>query len=988
MLRSALDGDTRLLLVVGDAGVGKTLFVTEGLGSTGAQRPSAWGACLPLAEQLPLLPVAEALDALSRLKGGALLEGALDSAPAYARTEAGRLLPQLQAPGAAADGLAGGWQRQRMFAGVAELMAAAARPAGLVVVIEDVHWADGATLDFLTFLAGAGRSAAVTVVATCRSDEAPLEPHVTRWLAHVRGSGAVAEIRLPPLSRQEVAQQVTALMGGMPPAGVADELYARGEGNPFFTEQLVLGALSGPAAGELPDRLAQLLIARVGGCGDDASSALAALAVAGRPLSEEQLRAVSGLSAAALPGAIRELATTRLLSDDTGDERYRARHALLGEAVAAALLQGERLMLHERTARVLQADGETLAAEAADHWAAAGQPAAELPARVTAAEAAERVFGYAEAASHWQRAIELYEARPEAGPGMDVAQMYIRAIDALHVSGDVERAGALAEQAYRRCAGHPDPLINAIVHERAARFRNLADAWLGGRHTPGSGLELATEALRLFEQEPPSAEHAEALFYYGNFLYFGLGQDEEHRRALERGLEIAEVAHATAQIPRILALLQHPLFRAGQVDEAFATLHRGRELAEAAGDAEALMQLDTNESDALLKLGRFQDAYDTALRGGEAARHGGLDEYWNAAIVFTNAGEALIHQGRTAEAAELIDPLTAGPPDRDHWLLYLYRAELDMLRGDIEAALRRQQQVSELAGNVSNFDWSREAAQRIAELQLWAGKPDRALGEVSRRAGLFGGSSWAIYCGRLLTAGMRACADLADRARARKDGAGVSAAQGAGDELERVRAGMAADPFADHPASAAIPAERSTWTAERSRLAGASDPVAWRAAARAWAGLGSPHRAGYAWWRLAEAELNAGHARDAAAALQAAAEAAQGHAPLLAEVGKLAARARIPLPAAPTASAGTAKAPDEAGTEPSQHGLTSRELDVLRLLAAGCTNAEIGAELFISPKTASVHVTSILRKLGVSGRVQAAAAAERAGLLDPSAPQT
>ena len=155
---------------------------------------------------------------------------------------------------------------------------------------------------------------------------------------------------------------------------------------------------------------------------------------------------------------------------------------------------------------------------------------------------------------------------------------------------------------------------------------------------------------------------------------------------------------------------------------------------------------------------------------------------------------------------------------------------------------------------------------------------------------------------------------------------------------------------------------------------GPGDPGAWDAAAKAWQDLGCPHRAGYAWWRQAEAQLDAG--QDAARPAAAAATLAAGHAPLLAQIRTLAQRARIPLhPAAAAAAAPPARA------RPG-YGLTGRELTVLRLLAAGRTNAQIGAELFISPKTASVHVSNILRKLGVSGRVQAAALAERAGLLD------
>ena len=301
-----------------------------------------------------------------------------------------------------------------MFSGITELLAAAARPGGLAVVIEDVHWADGATLDFLTFLARTGRADAVTVVATVRSDETPAEPAVSSWLAYARGSGHAHEIRLGPLTRDEMAEQVTGLTGGRLAPDAWPELYARGEGNPFFTEQLVAGAMAGGGLGGLPARLAELLTARVSDCGPQAWALLAAMSVAGRALTEDQLTGVTGLDAEALRAGLRELAS-RSLAETTPGGRHRARHALLAEAAAARLLPGERRALHERLAEALGAGGKALAAEAADHWAAAGRDADELRARLTAARAAERVAGYAEAAAHWQRAIEL--AGADAGAG-------------------------------------------------------------------------------------------------------------------------------------------------------------------------------------------------------------------------------------------------------------------------------------------------------------------------------------------------------------------------------------------------------------------------------------------------------------------------------------------------------------------------------------------------------------------------------------------
>ena len=560
-------------------------------------------------------------------------------------------------------------------------------------------------------------------------------------------------------------------------------------------------------------------------------------------------------------------------------------------------------------------------------------------------------------------------------------------MDARHLAGDAEGAGMLAEEAYRRFAGHPDPAIAAVVRERAARFRGIGDVFLGGPSAVGSGIPLITEALALFDQTPPSAEHAEALFYYGHYLFSGAGRHEEGIRAARRGLAIAEAAGATALIPRMQPLIAYHLFLGGHLDEGFALLRRGRALAESDGDAEACLMIDVYESEALLKTARVADAAEVAARGLANARQAGLEAWWTTAILAANGTEALLDQGRTADAAALIGPLTDGPANRDTWLAHVYRAEVDLLSGDMVTAAARQEQVATIVGRVGNADWAREAALRAAELRLWAGTPDQVLPGIRQVLAGLKSPRQAIFCGPLLTAGMRACADLAGRARAQQDEAAESEALAAGADLADLVGQMPADPFAGHPFgghpfAATIPAEHATWEAERTRLAGptgptgAGDPAAWHAAAKAWAGFGWPHRAGYAWWRYAEARLSAG--QDAAGALRAAASLAAEHAPLLAEIRKLALRARIPLPYETAQAAPTAKGSRVAGG----YGLTSREVLVLQLLAAGRTNAQIGAELFISPKTASVHVSNILRKLGVSGRAQAAATAERAGLLD------
>ena len=985
-LRGALGGEARLVLVVGDAGVGKTRFVAEGMDrAAAAGMVMVRGECLLLAGALPLLPVADALAELARLEDGRLLAAALDAAPEYARQEVARLVPGLSpAGGTGLGGRDGAWSRERLFAGAAEALAVVAGrfSAGLGLVVEDVHWADSETLDFLTFLGGAAYRDAVTVVVTCRGDEAPLAEQVAGWLAQVRADAGVAEIRLGPLSRAEVAGQAAALAGGPVSPRMVDELYARGEGNPFFTEQLVAAALPGRAEGGLrvsaglPVRLAELLAVRAGRCAGEARAVLAGLAVAGRPVGEDVLTAVTGLEAGAVRRGLRELAAARLLAEDVSGGGHRPRHALLGEAVAAGLLPGERAVLHERAARALAATGDrALATEVAGHWQAAGRPAEELPARIAAAEAAERVFGHAQAAAHWHRAVELSQAQPGAvAAGIDVPRLSVRAIDAFFRAGDRVNAGLVAEEAYRRFAGHPDPATAAVICHRAAVVR-VKDA------PRSSGLPLMEQALRLFELAPPSFEHADALLNYVTiFLLYAEDRLQAGRVALDRALEIAEAAGATALIPRTLSVIAFTAFVRGQVADGLAALEQGWAIARAARDGPGLVWLAVNEGGALLKLAQFQRAAEVASRGLDDARQAGL-QYWDLASRLTAfVAEALVALGRTAEAAALIDPQTTMPPHHDQWLAQVIRAEVDLLRGDTLAAARRWQLIQALPAITSRVDFGYDSVPRAAEALLWTGHPGEALRETRRALALFKAPDLTILSGRLLAAGMRACADLAGQARARRDESAAMAAADAADGLAAWVEQMGRVPFTGHPSVATIAAEHATWDAERTRVAGPGDPAAWDGAAKAWQDLSCPHRAGYARWRQAEAQLDAGQPPAAAAGpLRAAAAAAAGHAPLLAQIRTLADRARIPLHP-PPAAGGEPQAPRPA--QPlTRYGLTGRELTVLRLLAAGRTNPQIGAELYISTSTASVHVSNILRKLGVSSRVQAAAIAERAGLL-------
>jgi DNA-binding CsgD family transcriptional regulator/tetratricopeptide (TPR) repeat protein len=663
---------------------------------------------------------------------------------------------------------------------------------------------------------------------------------------------------------------------------------------------------------------------------------------------------------------VRELTAARLLATPA-EGAPRPRHALLAEAVTAELLPGERVSLHERVAGALEAAGdETLAAEAAGHWAAAGRSAEELRARLAAADAAEQVFAYANAATHWQRAIELCPAEPDAdlGDGIDVPHVYIRAVDALEAAGDRLRAGVVAEEAYRRFAHHPDPATAAVIHSRLASLRVL-DSFV-------AALPLMQEALRLFEGAPPSAEHAWAWYRYATHMGHMGGPTAEVQAALQRGLELAEAAGAATSTTRILYGLAYESFVRGEVEEGFRLLARARDEAEASRDAQAVLYLAMGESGDLLTMGKLEAATRVGLRGVDEARRGGVGGSAGATLSLAFAVESLLGRGRTAEAAALIDPETGGPVDRDRSVLHEARAEIDMLRGEPDAAAQRLRQIK----TPSSVDFARELGQRVAEVALWAGRPDEALEEVQRQLEHLEGTDLVIFCGWLLALGIRGCADLAERGRARRDDDAVRAALGAADDLASWVSRAQDAPFTEHPFVAAISAERATWDAERSRAATTSDPEKWNVAADRWESLDYRHRAGYARWRQAEALLTTPHgSRGAAAVLSAAAGLAAEHVPLMRAIEDLARRARIDL------SAATEPVKQDEPAASRTFGPTDRELDVLRLLGEGKTNPEIAAALFISPRTAGVHVTHILRKLDATTRVQAATIAERAGLL-------
>ena len=450
------------LVVLGEAGIGKSRLVREVARCLPGDQLVLGGSCMSLGADLPLLPVVEMLRALSRQDGGAVIRRVIDMAPSYVGQEVSRVLPELGvldqvAPLVTADPQqASAWQRERLFAGLRTAFATALSVRRLVCVIEDVHWADATTLDFLTYLTAPDASPRPSTVVTARRGE-PLPEPVSGWLDSVLRLGGVGCLTLRPLSRPDMIAQFEALIGADARQDLAEDVWRRSQGNPFFVEQLAAqyrqsaGTNDGPIAA-VPARLNQTFSGRIRSVSPTAHRVLAALSVAGRPLSEATLQRVCALTADDVRTSLKELQGAYLLSDDVHRAGLEPRHALLSEAVIAGLLPGELTELHAAIAAEVEAEtGLLAAAEAAAHWRAAGNPEAELRATLRAAEQAERLFANAEAVRLLERAVALVEADRENGSrgNADRVDLLRRHAAALERLGRIRRRACHRRQGSR-----------------------------------------------------------------------------------------------------------------------------------------------------------------------------------------------------------------------------------------------------------------------------------------------------------------------------------------------------------------------------------------------------------------------------------------------------------------------------------------------------------------------------------------------------------
>jgi DNA-binding CsgD family transcriptional regulator len=978
----AVAGRSCAVLLAGDAGVGKTRLLDELAARATARGVRVLtGHCVDLGDVgLPYLPF---VDLLRPVAADAQLAALAARHPAAAGLLAGRagadpgqppvesagdpadlgrpLLPRgLQAP--ADDG------RLQLFEAVAALLGELADAGPLLLVLEDVHWADRSSRDLLRYLLARLTDEPVAVVASYRSDDLHRRHPLRPLLAELVRLPGVERMELGPLPDADVGALVRDLAGTAGSA-VADrtveDVVARAEGNAFYAEELVAAGLRGEG---LPLGLTDVLLTRVEQASPAAQRVLRVAAVAGRQVRHELLAAVSELPAADLEAGLADAVHGHLLvvSDDG---RYRFRHALLREAVLTDLLPGERVRLHAAVAQYLASTpGAGTEAERAHHLRESNDLAGALTASLAAAEEARRVGAPAEQLQQLEAALALWRGVPdaEALAGRPQAELLMETAAAARRVGELGRAVALLRAALETLGPDGDPSDRARAHYTLAQV-------LARIEDQAASLAESEAAMALVPPDPPSPVRTWAAATYARALYTSDRLDEATAVA-EEALAAADslgLDSAWADTAVSLALM-----RGGGERQIMARVEEALGRARRSGDAEVEMRvlfyvaaLMYDSGDVAGTLERAQVALDRACE---------LGAEWSfyAAELRHLLVVARYVAGDWDGSLEMADRLARVPDMAAH----VRAAGLLVLvaRGDPSAAERLAWARGLTARLNEHVLLALATASAEIDLAAWEGDATTAVNrtrETSRRlVEAWGDDRLATL--RLAAMGLGAAADAAAAARLVGD---TTTAQRWVDDArplaDDARAAMAAyQRVAGEPSGFEGRAWMTRAEAEEARLLGRADPELWRAAVDAFS-YGHVYEQARSRWRLAEALLASDDREGASAEATAAHEVAVrlGAEPLRRAVEALARRGRLDV-----RLAGAARSTDPDTV------LTRREAEVLALLAQGRTNRQIGATLYISEKTASVHVSNILAKFGAASRAEAVAVAAARGLLTPA----
>ncbi|MBS1907520.1 MAG: AAA family ATPase [Actinobacteria bacterium] len=920
-LRRAGEGEPASVLVGGEAGIGKSRLTTEFRRRVADEATVLTGWCLDYGSTpAPFGPLP------------AILRGVLDELGDRADEAAGpgRDALQLLLPERAVGPVDRAAIRpEGLRETIANLLEVAAAIRPVVVVIEDLHWADAATLSMLSFLLRALAGRPVLFLLTCRIDEVRRGGEVRSFLAEAERARLLERISLGRLDPVDVRDLVQGLRGPVDDAGLA-RLMERSEGVPFFIEELLCNV-----QGPMPDTLRDVLLSRFDALGDDAKRVVRVASGSDGAIAHELLATLAGFGDERLDEAVREAMGAGIIAVADG-ESYGFRHALLREAVHDDLLPGERARLHWAYADALTAAGGA-PSTLAFHWHRAHDYPRALAAAVSAMREAKNSYAFSTAARFGELALELWDQVPDAAEvaGIERIPLLAQLGSILRNGGDGERALAVVTLALDEI----DPaVIHPSVHARLLRDKAM---YLQNLGRSGS-VDLFLEALAVIESQPGQERLRAALLGYlaGRYLIGARLEeavataDEAYRMAEEIGFDnVMSVAANLRGCSRI---------HLGEVEAGLADFRLSWEHA---ADHDAQLRYRVNYADSLNMLGRFREAVEVAEAGVTHSRTLGVERS-TGAILSHNMVEPLLELGEI-ERVEAISARELTVRTLQVFRMYSTMSRIRALvwRGKTDEAVRVLREWRAIAEGVAAVERQVWYSLHEVEIHIALGLGDSVRAGAALRTVIEDPGQRLALLGRILLEGGRVVADL------RADGHGALAASTA----ELVRARWASLPVElQHPHWAAVLAALLDADADRLAAAipiadGEDVPAVFRAVVRL-------ERA-----RVLVAEGDRAAAFDMAAEAAASAE-SLGHDRLRRRTAEFIEAAGL--------NRGGAR-----GTHAAESAeLTVREQQVLDLISEGLSNRQIGERLFISGKTASVHVSAILRKLGVSTRTEAAVA--------------
>jgi len=973
-LHSAAMGRPGTLLVAGEAGVGKTRLVHEFADRVGGEAQVLLGSCIPLTgSALPYAPIVDALRPLARDLDPAELNELLGPTP----DDLLRVLPAATPPPPwrPAEPVSE-YAQARLFELLLRFLDRLGRRRPVVLVVEDAQWADRSTLDLLVFLIRMARQERLLVLATYRSDELHSQHPLRAALAELDRSWHLEHLELARFDRAELAALLDSILGHPPPPDMVQRIFTRSEGNAFLAEELLAAEAINQSGRSLPRRLQGMLLARLTALTADTRQVLRVAATVGRPTEHDLLAAASQLPEARLDAAVREAVDRQLLV--ANQDTYSFRHVLLLEAVYGELLPGERRLLHAAVAQALAQDPHPGAlrqtsAELARHWDVVGDYPRVLTASITAARAAAEVYGFSEAHRHYGRALNLWQQLPDAKEqaGLALPELQLEAAECSRWTGLPDQAATLLQEALTDLGPRLEPAQAALLYSRLGEYRSEAG-------DSKAAIAAYEEASRLVANEPTSAEKARVLAGHGTEL-MRHAQYSASRSLCEQAIAVARAVGAQAEEGRALNTLGCDLSMLGDPDAGVAALRQALSLSEAAGNFDDLHRAYFNLSVVLgFDAGRPHEALEVTREGLERMRELGLGLALPSSGLRGERATQLCDLGRWQEAEQLVtEEMLRELPASMALHLQLVLGRIQMNRGEVELAKEDAKAARRMVEQLNDPIADSCLQGYLAELATLEGDYPAARLAIEKALRDLADSEQHVDTLWHCRIGLRAAADAAERAHDRRVTADATAdIQATGEQL------LATARDALMQVGTQIPeatAQAATCEAEFSRLELRSDPQRWAAVVGNWDALSRAYEVAYACWRQAEALLAAKASKAAASALRRAHDATMrlGAKPLRQEIERLAQRARIDL--TPPIAALNKVTTSSAAT---RHGLTPREQEVLEHLVEGRTNRQIARALFISEKTASVHVSNIMSKLGAANRSEAAAIVHRLRLLE------